>query len=165
MHMLCSHMTLAHSSDPILCHHLTFSYLLRSSPPQLRRKMKMLVGLINSIPVLILVKLMTSTSTISLAAAYRLQLLPLFNRFGFYSCNTSLFVPTNNGFYTSKVCLQCSHSSGERDIVLGSDWISLCGVVLCDDGSGLVDPLHPAGEPLPPGHCWSRNEGEIVCSL
>ena len=32
-------------------------------------------------------------------------------------------------------------------------------------GSGLANPLHPATKPLPPGHCWSRNEGEIAGSL
>lgn len=100
------------SSHPTLCQHLAFSHLLPSSPPQPRRKVNLLIGLIDSAPVSILAKPMTSISTISLAAACQLQLLPLFNRVGFYSCNASLFVPTSNYLYTSKISLQCSRTSG-----------------------------------------------------
>lgn len=125
----------------------------------------MLVGVINSVPVSILVEPATSISTISFAAAYRLQLNPLFNRFGFYSCDASLSVPTANGFYTSKIALQCSHTSVESDVVLGHDWVSTCSAVFCDGGYGLVDPSHPETEPLPPGHCWTQSEGENVSFL
>ena len=61
----------------------TFSYLLPSSPAQLQRKVNMFAGHINSNSVSISVEPTTSISMISFAAAYRLQLLPLFNRFGF----------------------------------------------------------------------------------
>ena len=125
----------------------------------------MLVGLISSVPVSVTIQPGVPTSTITLSAAYRLELLPLFDRSGLYTCNTSLSVPTNNGFYTSKVTLQCSHTPGECDIILGSDWTSACGATLCTDGSGLVDPPHPAVTSLPPGHCWSPNKGKPVMFL
>ena len=125
----------------------------------------MLVGLINSVPVSVAVQPATSTSTITLSAAFQHQLLPIFDRFGLYTCNISLSVPTNNGFYTSKLSLQCSHTPGESDIILGSDWMSTCSVVLCDGGFILADPSRPAITSLPAGHYWTRNEGEIVSSL
>ena len=45
------------------------------------------------------------------------------------------------GFYTSEVFLQYSHTLVESDVVLSCNWMSMCGVVLCDGGlspSGLL---------------------------
>ena len=39
----------------------------------------------------------------------------------------------------SRLSLRCSHTT-ERDLILGFDWMSSCGVVLSDNGCGLVDP-------------------------
>ena len=36
-------------------------------------------------------------------------------------------MPTSNG-YTSKICLQCPHTSRKRDVVLGSDWRIACSL-------------------------------------
>jgi hypothetical protein len=105
----------------------------------------MLVGLIVSIPVSVAVEPTTATSTILFSTVYRLQLLvlPKFDRFGLYTCDTSLSVPTRTGFYTSKLFLRCSHTPGESDITLGSDRMSACGAILCDGGFEFVDPLNP----------------------
>ncbi|KAF9646092.1 hypothetical protein BDM02DRAFT_3119233 [Thelephora ganbajun] len=59
----------------------------------------MLVGFVNSVPVFVPLEPMAPTSTITLPAAYWLQLLPLFNHFDLYACNTSLSVPTSDGFH------------------------------------------------------------------
>ena len=125
----------------------------------------MLVGLVNSIPVSIVVQPRTPTSTITLSAAYRLQLLPLFDRFGVYTCDTSFSVPIGNGYHTSKPSLQCPHASGESDVVLGYDWTPACRVATCDSGSELADPPPSVVTSLPLDHYWSRNEGKIVPSL
>ena len=125
----------------------------------------MFAGLINSVTVSVAIRPTIPTSTITLSAVYRLQLIPIFDRFGLLLCDTPLSVPTANGFYTSKLSLRCCHNSGESDIVLGSDWISACGAVLCNDGSELADPPRPTIASLPPGYYWNRSEGEVVVSF
>ena len=124
-----------------------------------------LSGLINSSPVSLEVQPTAVRSTIALAVVYRLQLLPKFDRFGHYTCDSALSVPTSNGFYTSRTPLLCSNASEDHDIVLGSDWISATGSVPCNDGSGLLDPSSSAVASLPQGYCWSPNKGETVLSL
>ena len=64
---------------------------------------------------------------------YWLQLLSKFNHFGLYTCDTSFSVPTKIGFYTSKPSLQCSHTPGENDVILGSDQMFTCGAAPCND--------------------------------
>ena len=125
----------------------------------------MLSGLANSFPVSMVVQPMTTMSTITFSAAYRLGLLPLFDRYGHYACDIHLSVPTNGGFYTSRKSLRCCHVSGESDIVLGSDWASASSAVLCNHGSGLLDPPQPAIASLPEGYYWTPNEGERVLNL
>lgn len=122
----------------------------------------MLAGLINSSTVSVVVEPMTTMSTISLSPVYRLGLLPLFNRFGRYSCETSLSVPTNGGFYTCRMSLNCCHAPGESDITLGSDWVFASGADFRNGGCGLPDPPQSAIASLPEGYHWTLNEGEIV---
>ena len=102
-----SHRSVAHHYLTTLCHHLARRLSNCDWGGQSSS-----ASSCNSVPMSILVKPTTSISTISFAAACRLQLIPLFHRFGFYSCDTSLFVPTGTIFYTSKVSLQCSHPDG-----------------------------------------------------
>jgi len=99
----------------------------------------------------------TTTSTITLATVYRLGLLPKLDRFGRNTCDTTLSIPTSSGFYTSQTPLRCSHTPGENDIVLGSDWISATGSVFCDNGPGLLDPSQSVIASLPDGYYWSPN--------
>jgi hypothetical protein len=122
----------------------------------------MLSGLIHSSSVSVEVQPTTMTSIITLAAVYRLGLLPKLDRLGRYTCDVSLSIPTNSGFYTSQMLLRCSHMRGENDIVLGSDWMSATGSVFCDNGPGLVDPPQSVVASLPDGYYWSPNKGEIV---
>ena len=106
-----------------------------------------------------------TTSTIALATVYRLGLLPDFDRYGRYTCDSSVSVPTKNGFYTSRTHLRCSHVSGESDIVLGSDWVSASGSMFYADGSRLFDPPESVIASLPTGYHWTADEGKVVCSL
>ena len=119
----------------------------------------MLLGLINSSTVSVAVQPVTATSLIALPTVYRLGLLPLFDRFGYYICDT-LSIPTSNGFYTSRMSLRCCRAPGESDIVLGSDWVSVNGAVFCHDGSGLLDPSQSTITSLPEGYHWSSNDGK-----
>jgi len=121
-----------------------------------------LPGFIGHLSVSISVEPNTSRSTIALSSAYRLELLPVFDRFGHYICDTSLSVPTRNGFYTSKVLLECSHTPKDAEIILGLDWISACCAVVRDDGSGLEDPIPSALSSFPAGHCWSPDDGMTI---
>ena len=82
-----------------------------------------LPGFTNSSSVSVSVEPNTPLSTIALSSAHRLELLPLFNRFGRYACDITLSVPTRGGFYTSNVSLGCSHAPGGAEITLGLDWI------------------------------------------
>jgi hypothetical protein len=100
-----------------------------------------------------------SRSTVSLGFLYRLQLLPIFDRYGRYVCEIPVCVPTRGGFYTSNLSLQCSHATGNADITLGSDWISTSSAVFCDDGLGLEDPAQSIISSLPAGYYWSPNDG------
>ena len=118
---------------------------------QQRSRINMFSGLINSSTVSVDIQPTATTSTIALATVYQLGLLPEFDRYGRYTCDPSLSVPTNNGFYTSRTPLLCSHVSGESDIVLGSDWVSASGSMLCADGSGLTDPPQSVIASLPTG--------------
>ena len=125
----------------------------------------MLSGLINSSTVSVAVQPTAAASTIALSAVYRLNLIPTFDRFGRYTCDAPLSVPTSNGFYTFRMPLKCHHVPGESDIVLGSDWLFTSGAVFCDDGFGLLDPLQSIIASLPEGYHWSPNEGEnMPCS-
>ena len=65
-----------------------------------------------------------SRSTITLRSVYRLQLLPLFDRFCCYACDVCFSVPTRGGFYTPKFSLERSHVTGNAEITLGSDWMT-----------------------------------------
>jgi hypothetical protein len=103
-----------------------------------------------------------SRSTISLSSVYRLQLLPLFDRYGRYLCEVPVCVPTRGGFYTSKIPLECSCATRDADIILGSDWISTCLVGFRDDGQGLEDPTQLAMSSLPASHYWSPNGGTTI---
>ena len=119
----------------------------------------MLSGLVNPSTVSVEVQPMATTSTIALAAVRQLGLLAKFDHFGRYICNPLLSVLTSGGFYTSRTSLRCSHASGDSDIILGSDWISVTNSVFCSDGSGLLDPSQSAIASLPEGYHWSPNEG------
>jgi len=106
-------------------------------------KHTMLVGPVNSAPVSLAIQYSTNGLNINNYPIRSLPTLtPLLDQLGLYTCNISLSVPTSNGFCTSKLPLQCSHTPGESDIILGSEWMSTCGATLCNDGSGLVDPPH-----------------------
>jgi len=118
-----------------------------------------LPGFTGSSPISISVEANASRSTITLSSVYQLQLLPLFDRFGRYTCEIPLSVPTRNGFYTSKVSLECSHVPRDVEVILGSDWISDSSAAFCDDGSGLEDPALSVASCLPAGHYWSPNDG------
>jgi len=118
----------------------------------------MLSGLINSSTVSVDILPVSPTSTIALATVYRLGLLPKFDRFGRYTCDPQLSVPTSSGFYTSRTPLRCSHTLGESDITLGSDWVAVTGSVFCGDGSELLDPPRSAITSLSDGYHWSPNE-------
>ena len=142
----------------------SFLSLIASMTTKASTRQNMLVGLITSIPVSVAVEPTTATSTILLSAVYRLQLLPKFDCFSLYTCDTLLSVPTRTGFYTSKLSLQCSHTPGESEVILSSDWMSACSAALCDDALGLVDPPNPVVTLLPPGNYWSQNEGETWAS-
>jgi len=124
----------------------------------------MLSGVANSFPVSVVVQPMTNISTITFSAVYQLGFLPLLDRYGHYTCETHLSVPTDNGFYTSWASLRCCHA-GESDIVLGLDWVSASGAILRDNGPGLLDPPQSSITLLPEGHHWTPNEGERTCSL
>ncbi|KAF9786787.1 hypothetical protein BJ322DRAFT_1217792 [Thelephora terrestris] len=99
-----------------------------------------------------------SQSTITLSSVYQLDLLPLFDRFGRYTCEIPLSVPTRNGSYTSKVSLECSYVPRDAEVILGSDWISNSSAAFCDDGSGLEDPPMSVTLSLPVGHYWTPND-------
>ena len=64
-----------------------------------------LTGFTNSSPIPVSIEPDTPPSTIALSSAHRLQLLPIFNRFGRYACDVALSVPTRGGSYTSNVSL------------------------------------------------------------
>ena len=117
----------------------------------------MLSGFAGSSSVSISVEPTISQSIITLSSVYRLQLLPLFNRLGHYTCNISLSVPTCGGFYTCKFSLKCSPIAEDAKIVLGSDWISSCSVTVSDDRAKLEDPTASAIASPPFGHYWSPN--------
>ena len=123
-----------------------------------------LPGFTNSLSVSISIEPTASRSTITLSLVYRLGLAPLFNRFGRYTCDTSVSVPTRGGFYTSKFSFECSHAPGDAEIVLGSDWMSACSATTCNDSAGLEDPTVPIIGSLPAGHYWSPNDGAIDTS-
>ena len=125
----------------------------------------MISGFAGSSSVSILVELTVSQSTIALGSVYRLQLLPLFNRLGHYTCDISLSIPTCGGFYTCKFSLKCSPIAEDAEIVLGFDWISSCSVTVSDDRAELEDPTASAIASLPFGHYWSPNDGAIDCLL
>ena len=82
-----------------------------------------------------------------------LQLLPLFNCFGRYSCKVPSPIPMRGGFYTSKLSLDCSPMPSDTNIMLGSDWIS--------PHSTMMGP-HCKSCPSPPflssSHHWSPSE-------
>jgi len=118
-----------------------------------------LPGFTGSSPVSVSVEPTASRSAITLGSAYQLQLLPLFDRSGRYTCDITLSVPTRGGCYTSKISLECSHELKNTEIILGSDWISSCSAVPCNDGSGLEDPTLSVMGSLPAGHYWSPSEG------
>lgn len=121
----------------------------------------MLSGLINSSIVSVVIEPTTTTSTITLSAIYRLGLLPVFNRFGQYTCDTSLSVPTHDGFYTSGMFLRCCHLPRESDIILGSDWVTASGAVFCDDGFSLLDPSRRCQKV----NHWTPNGGKIIYDI
>ena len=121
-----------------------------------------LPGFTGSSPVSVSVEPDVSRSTLALSSAYKLQLLPLFDRFGRYACDIPISIPTRGGFYTSKVSLECSHEPRDAEVILGLDWITACSAVLCDDGSGLEDPALSIISSLPVGHYWTPNDGMIV---
>ena len=118
-----------------------------------------LPGFTGSSPVSVLVEPTTSRSAIALSLVYRLQLLPLFDRFGHYTCDITLSVPTCSGCYTSKLSLECSHDLKGTEIVLGLDWMSACSVARCNNGPGLEDPAPAVVGSLPAGHYWSPGDG------
>ena len=122
----------------------------------------MLPGCTGSSPVSIAVVPSASRSAITLSSARRLQLLPRFNRFGRHDCDIRLSVPTRGGFYTCKVLLECSHETGDAEIILGSDWIAACSATFCSDRAGLEDPTTQVIASLPTGHYWSPNDGAIA---
>lgn len=125
----------------------------------------MLSGLINSSCVSVEVQPATSASTITLAAVYNLGLLPKLDRFGRYTCDVPLSIPTHTGFYTCQMPLQCSHARGGSDVVLGWNWMSATGSVFCDNSSTLLDPPQSVIASLPNGYYWSPNKGEVVRCL
>ena len=135
------------------------------SHPSLSQDPTMLLpGFSASTSVSVSVEPNTSLSTIALSSAYRLQLSPLFNRFGRYVCDIPLSIPTRSGFFTSNISLECSHAQTDAEITLGSDRISACSVMPCDDGSGLEDPAISVVSSLPAGHYWSPSSGTtIIC--
>ena len=118
-----------------------------------------LPGFTGSSSVSVSVEPTASRSAIALSSAYRLQLLPLFDRFGRYACDVTLSVPTRSGSYTSRVSLECLHESNDTEIVLGPDWMSACSVTPCSDGPGLEDPTPAIVGSLPAGHYWTPSEG------
>ena len=87
---------------------------------------------------------------------------PLFDRFGPYTCDDTLLVPTSNGFYTPRTPLRDVHAPGESDIILGSDWVSATGATFCSGDPGILDPSQSVIASLPGGHHWSPNEGETT---
>ena len=109
------------------------------------------------------VQLTTTMSTIALPVVYQLGLLPLFDHFSHYMCDSPLSIPTTNSFYTSRTPLRCVHVPGEGDIILSSDWMSATGATLYNCGSGILDPLQSVIALLPDGRYWGPNEGE--CTL
>jgi hypothetical protein len=96
-----------------------------------------LPGFTNSSPVPVLVDTNASQSTVALSPVYQQHLSPLFNCFGHYVCEVALSIPTQHGFYTSKVSLNCLHAPRDAEVILESDWISTCLVAFCNDGSRL----------------------------
>jgi hypothetical protein len=106
-----------------------------------------------------------SRSTITLSSVHWLQLLPPFDCFGRYVCDIPLSTPTRGGFYTSRLSLGCSHTPGDTDITLGSDWIAACSAAFCDDTAELTieDPGASVVASLPVGHYWTPNDGTNVC--
>lgn len=118
-----------------------------------------LPGFTSDSPVSILIEPNVSLSKIAFNSVYRLRLSPLLNHSGCHVCEIPLSIPTRDGFYTSKVYLQCSHALRESEVILGSDWISTCSVAFCKDGSGVEDPIDAVVSSLPPGHYWSPNDG------
>lgn len=122
-------------------------------------------GLTNSSSVSISVEPNAPRSMIAFASAFRLGLLPLFDRRGCSVCEASLSVPTRSGFYTSKISLECSHKLESAEIVLGPDWMTACSVILHDDGAELEDPVATVLASLPAGNLWSPNDGMSVVLL
>ena len=124
----------------------------------------MFPGFVGSSPVSISVVPTVSRSTITLSSVYRLQLLPLFDRFGRYACDVCFSVPTSGGFYTSKISLECSHVTGDAEITLGSDWMTGCSATFCKDGAELEDPTTSSIASFLAGHYWSpSSDGKIIC--
>jgi len=116
-------------------------------------------GFTGSSPVSVSVDPNIFQSTIALSSVYRLNILPFFNRFGRLDCNAPLSVPTRSGFYTSNVSLTCFYTPRDVEIVLGSEWLTACSAVLCDDGSRLEDPTPSVISSLPAGHYWNPSNG------
>lgn len=119
----------------------------------------LLPGFTGSSSVSVSIEPNASQSTITLGSAYQLQIHPLFDRFGRLIGEIPLSVPTRCGFYTSKISLECLHASRDVEVILGSDWISVCSVTFCEDGSGLEDPSMSVISSLPIGNYWSPNSG------
>ena len=75
---------------------------------------------------------------------------------------TPLSIPTRGGFYTCNISLECSHTHENAEVVLGSDWISACSAMLCDDRVKLEDLTEALIVSLPAGHYWSSDNGMLV---
>ena len=87
--------------------------------------------------------------------------LPLFDRLGRSTCDGLLSILTGNGFCNSRIPL-CTHTPGESNIILGSDWVFAIGTTFCNGGSGILNPSQSVVASLPEGHHWSPDGGETT---
>ena len=106
----------------------------------------------------------SSSSRISPALVYKLNLPCSFTISGTQVVTADLHVPTDDGGYCSRLAFLVSYDLG-FNLVLGNDWLAPCKPVLAGDLSRFLKLLPSTVDNLLPPHSWHPNKRSFFTSL
>ena len=114
-----------------------------------------LLGYANTVPCSFTVDRASPHCLVSTAFLFRNSLHSHLSTTGGHFAELDVSVPSQGGYYTSSRLRLKSSATCTADVVLGAEWLSLCGVSVAINM--LLPPAPERAEGLPEGHKWAMD--------